>query len=122
MPDAYQVGDEIFTVEGSALSVVASARFFDGPGGVSTNIAPFVLPFAAVLSAISAGSESPQTWTAEVTLNGLLVPGASLALAAEQTKYADGYNVAFAKGAEVQLYMNGQDIENPHMRAVFIKV
>ena len=76
------------------------------------NLVPVYFKTAATLTKIVASCEVAGTWTAEVHNNGVLIPGATLALTAQSEESAD-YNIPIPAGAKIQLYCNGTLIEKP---------
>jgi hypothetical protein len=86
--------------------------------GTPSNVAPFLLAFDATIIAISATCSTAGTWTAQVRNNGVLIGGATLALAAATSNYSAGYSVAVSAGAKLQIYMSGTNIDIPSVNVI----
>jgi len=69
----------------------------------------------ATLIGISIQTNGAETWTAEVRKNSTLTVQASLAAAAVAGNHANTYNVDFAAGDEIQVYLNtsGTNVDRP---------
>jgi len=89
--------------------------------GITTKIAPFILPFDATLIAISASSSKFQTWALEVHTNNSSVPGANLLMVLNKAASDSTINVDFFKNDGIQVYMNGKLISHPQVSLIFAR-
>jgi len=83
--------------------------------GTATNTVPLVLALNSKLVAMSLSTQAASVWTAEVRLNGVLVPGASLASGGNPSAYSAGYNIDFNAGDGVQFFCNGTQTNRPRV-------
>jgi len=95
-------------------------QYLRGPDGTPTNLAPMILPFGAILTAISASCYIPGTWTAEVHVGGSLFdPLSKLDIVAATYESVNGLNIVFPLESGVQIYLNGTGIEFPRVDLIF---
>lgn len=84
------------------------------------NVSPFILPFDCKLKYLSASTDGAGTWTAEVHVNGVLVPGATLNIVAtNKAKVKFFIPIQFNEDDEVMLYCNGTGVNKPRIIAFF---
>jgi len=109
---------DVTEVTASRNSVATTDIYLRDGDGLPMNQAPYVLPFDATLIFLSLSTDDIETWTAEVHVNNILIPGATLAAAAVDS--AEGaYSIDFSAGDKVMLYCNGTSINRPRINAVF---
>jgi len=110
---------ESFCVTATRNSV-ASNIYLSGPDGTFMNKSPFILPFDATLVYLSVATDGNETWTAEIHVNGVLKPGATLSITNNNASYGI-YNIDFNAGDKIMLYCNGTAIFRPRINAIFIR-
>lgn len=111
---------DVYCIGGARDNTKASNIYLRTYDNATTLTSPFVVPFDSTLIAMSASSETAATWTAEVRVGQVLVPGASLLVTATDTAYA-AKNVAFVAGTRVQLFCNGSNIPYPRINLFFLR-
>jgi hypothetical protein len=92
--------------------------YLKGAGGSFMNQSPFVLPYDATITHISASTSSPATWQAEIHYNGMLIPGAFLNISTASTGFKHCV-INVNAGTKIMLYCNGVDVPNPRIDCVF---
>lgn len=97
-----------------------SNAYLNGVGGEFMNITPFILPFNARLTNISAANTGIETWIGEVHTSGTVVTGATISIVATSSAWAT-YSINFNAGDRVMLYCNGSVISSPRIDAIFLK-
>jgi hypothetical protein len=110
-----------FVMGGARNHTRASNIYLRTYDGATTLVAPLVIPFDCTLVAMSASSESLSSWNAEVHVSNVLVPGASLAVTASDSAYANK-NVNFLAGSRLQLYCNGVNVPFPRINLFLRRV
>jgi len=98
-----------------------SNSYLQGGGLTWTNESPYVVPFNCTLTAISVATKSAQSWTAEVRIAGVLVPGASLSTTTATSNYVNDLSIDFDEGDEIQVYANGTSINRPNVALFFVR-
>lgn len=108
------------TVSAASKSINNSNQYLetDGTGIYST---PYVLPDNCILKYLTASCASISNWDAEVHVNGVLIPGAKVSIISSNKAYIK-FNtiILFNAGDEVQLYVNGNNIDRPRISAIFV--
>lgn len=99
----------------------ASNIYLYAEDGAATSVSPFVLPFNSTLIAMSASCREPETWTAEIRISNLAVPGASLSLMASTYSFSNTLNIDLNQGDKIQFFANGNGLSFPRMTAVFAR-
>jgi hypothetical protein len=104
-------------------------RYLNGPDGVSLDLAPLVLPFAAELVAMSATSEQgagTAIWQAQLYVNGALATNATLSLSLVDKVYQNGFPTVatFSAGDELALYVDrvAFGVRKPRINAWFRRI
>lgn len=100
---------------------VSTDTYLDNAFERPSNLVGFVVPYNMTLLAMAAAAQAAGTWTAEVHVGEVLVPGASLAVTAAKTAFAAGYNVQFTAGDELQFFCNGTSINRPTV-SIFMRL
>lgn len=108
-----------FTFTASTLSDKATYVYLNSDGS-GTFLSPYILPDNCVLKYLSASCASvTNIWTAEVHVNGVLVPGATLTVSSTSAYIKFTSPITFTAGSTVQLYVNGAAIDRPRINAFF---
>ena len=89
--------------------------------GLPTNVTPITLPYDCTLIALTATTQSTETWTAEVHSALTLIPGALLSVVAASSGFTNTLSIDFTAGDQIQLFANGTDLSSPRMFATFIR-
>jgi len=78
------------------------------------------LPFDATLVGISiSGQRNNQTWTAQVRKNGSATVLDSLGITNAYENHTWSLDTDFSAGDRIQVYMSGNNINNPHVELFF---
>jgi len=94
-------------------------QFLRDIDGTPSNLAPYILPWNARLTAISMSNVGvTSSWTAEVYVNGVLLPGGSLSCVASTKNYNNLYAIDLNANDEISVYMNGVGIDRPKANLV----
>lgn len=117
--NAPSVSGASYTVHGSSQSSAATDSYLRGGGNAFMNLSPFIVPFNATIIAISASTEVPETWTAEVHSGLSLIAGASLSISAATSSTSTGLSINVNAGDPIELYVNGTNIQRPSI-AIFL--
>lgn len=99
---------------GGARNTIATDSYLQ-TDGVYTNVVPVELPVNAKIKTIIAGTDGPETWTAEIHGNGSPIAGAFLALTATDSGSIDGLSLSVTAGTKLSLYCNGTNIKRPRI-------
>jgi len=111
-----------FNVSGAINSKKATNQYVESDGA-GMFLSPFILPDNATLKYMSASCATTGTWTAEVHVNGTLFTGATVTVTAAKKAYIKFTSIlSFSAGDEIQLYLNGTNIDKPRISAVFVAV
>lgn len=106
-------------ISGGLNTTTASNVYVKGYDNVSMDVNASVLPFDATLVYLSASGEVKQHWKAEVHADGELVGDAILHIVNNDRAYVDRLNVDFDAGSKVQLFVSGDRISMPKVKAIF---
>lgn len=110
------------TASASRLALNASNIYLRTSDRGPSNIFPFVLPFDATLIGITASNQIPQTWTVEVRIGNVLVPGASLTISTATTAVDYSFNIDFSQGDAIQIYCSSSTgIRRPRANLFFAR-
>jgi hypothetical protein len=107
----------VFSVQGSRRK--KATKSYLESNNLFTNIVPILIPRKMRLDSISVATEGAFTWVAEVHIDGVAVPEASLTLTGEAEKIMNNVNVVIEAGARLSLYVNGDNIEKPRILLTF---
>lgn len=110
-----------FSTYGSSNSANVTNSYLRAGGNAFMNISPFVLPFDCTLVAISAATELPETWIAEIHSGLSIIPGATLSLTATDTGSRNDLNIDLSLGDEIEFFVNGTTISRPSITAFFVR-
>jgi hypothetical protein len=117
--------DDTLTVSAARNSSNTTNVYLRSSDGLPMNIAGFVLPWNARLTAMSLIAAASASWTAEVRKNGSVTVIDSLSVVAG-LKTSKGVvlsdQVEFSQNDEVQIYLNGSNIDSPHVNVVFKRI
>lgn len=111
-----------FNVSGAINSKKATNQYVESDD-TGMFLSPFILPENAILKYMSASCAVADTWTAEVHVNGTLFTGATVTVTAAKKAYIKfTTSLSFSAGDEIQLYLNGTNIDKPRINATFVSV
>jgi hypothetical protein len=111
-----------FNVSGAVNSNRVTNQYISSDG-IGMFLSPFILPEDATLKYMSASCAVTGTWTAEVHVNGTLFTGATVTVTSAKKAYIKFTSIlSFNAGDEIQLYLNGTNIDKPRISAVFVSV
>jgi hypothetical protein len=120
--DNTQFNDDTFILKGARNNANVTNIYLRNEDGIFLNLTPEIIPFNATLIAISASTESNETWTAEIRKKTLgvwgLIPNAFLTMT-NITKNHGVYSIDVNAGDELSVYCNGNNIDHPRITAVF---
>jgi hypothetical protein len=115
-----QLRSDFFTVHGGRAFSTADNTYLEALRGVGMNQVPVILPFDAVLVAMSMSTNGAETWTLEIEVDGTLKTGATLASGGADSNEDDSYSVSFSKGDKIQFRVSSAgSISKPRGSAVF---
>jgi hypothetical protein len=97
----------------------ATNQFLRIEDGTASNLSPLIMPWDGTLKAISMSCETNSTWTAEVYVNGTLLPGATLTLTAGTKNYNNLYAIDVDANDAISLRCNGVLIPRPNITTIF---
>lgn len=82
--------------------------------GSPSNISPVTMYWDGTIRAIGMNNQGTHTWTAEVHVNGVLLPGATLTVTAGNSNYNNLFvGLDVNAGDKISVYMIGTGIEYP---------
>lgn len=114
-----QLRSDFITVDGSRAANASDNSYLDN-GGVGMNTVPVILPFDAVLVAMSMSTNGNYTWTLEIEVDEVLKTGATLTCTAADSASADDYAVEFSAGDKIMFRIDSTGtISKPKGSAVF---
>ena len=118
--ESQTVDPEGFLIDASRNYNAVTNAFLQGAGNVRTNVAPYIMPYDCSIMAIAAACRTIATWTAQVYVNGSLLPGGELALNNEKRAYINGLDLQLNEGDEVSLRCSGSNINRPRI-VIYVK-
>ena len=108
--------------EASRNTSASSNAYLSRSDGATTFTAPFIVPFDATITNITASTATDETWVAEVRVDsggGFAVAGSLSVTAADSA--TGTLSVSVSAGNKVALYNNGTDIDTPSIEVVIVE-
>jgi len=125
--DIWSAKQVILSITSSSNTTVSGGRdanatnsYLRGTDSQFMNTSPYILPYNATLTYISASTEVSETWIAEVHTSSVVVTGATLSMSATTSGYGT-YSINFNAGDKVMLYCKGSSISHPRVDIIFRK-
>lgn len=100
------------------------------PDGLPMNMSPWVVPFDATITAISAATNSAETWDAEIYRNAVVRTGGTpsdasklteLVIAAADSGQVAGLSVDVDAGDELGVFLRGSMIGRPNVTVFMVR-
>lgn len=110
-----------FDTYGALNTTSASKCYMHMVDNIPSNVNSIVLDYDAVLVGLMATSETKSSWVAEVHVNHSLVKDAVLPVVNSDRACSSTLNVDFKAGDKIQLFMNGEGVSMPCIKAIFRK-
>lgn len=108
------------TLAGARTSNNVSNVYLRSGDGLPYNTTPFLLPYNGTIKYISISSGTNSTWIGEVRNNGVAITGATISSNNNSGTYSS-YNINVNEGDLLQLYCNGNSVNNPRMFVIITK-
>jgi hypothetical protein len=112
----YSTMIENFSFTAARNRTFVTNQFLQNSGGTFTNVSPFLMPYDATLSFISAGTATNETWAAEVWVNGSQAAVLNLSSTTADT---GAYSINLNENDKVSFYCNGSGVDRPRIIAHF---
>jgi len=103
----------IFSAGRNSFSVT-NLYLSDG-NGIPTNTTPYIVPWDCTLHAIGAACNSATLWQAEIHLNGVLIPGATLVIPTAVSAYRNDLDLNLSAGDAISIYCRGSGVRYPRV-------
>ena len=98
----------------------ATNSFLRGPNGVITSQSPFICPYNCTLKHVTASTNGNESWTAQIYVNGSVVPAADLVITSADKGRVD-VSIDLDADDEISFYCNGTSISGPNVTAFFVE-
>lgn len=108
------------TIAGARASAKVSNIYLRSGDGLPYNTTPFIIPYDGTIKYISISTSANSTWIGEVRNNGTVITGATISCSSAQSSYGS-YSINVNAGDQLQLYCNGNSVNNPRMNVIIVK-
>lgn len=116
-----QLGTSSINLEGSRNSKKTTSQYLRRNDSTPYNISPYIMPYDATLTTITASTRFNASWKAQVHSNGVPLTGAELDITATDKGLVDALNVQVSQNQPIEIYLDGTDVPFPSVNLVFQK-